>query len=435
MFHRILAITRKTFFYYFLSPAYGIIIFLLLLLPFWCLRLEGDGTALGKFKIYSTYTFLLATIILVGTNIFTSCTVLTRDWRRKSIFLLDIKPVKRWEILAGKWLGIIFLNITLLAILFFSIFLSSKFLSRYYLPELRGEKNVFLTYQKILPSSQKSLPSSEVHSLLPGVGKERPAEEGKASYSVLPGAHVTWLFQGIAPTENTLILNYKFFTAKKEETKVIGFWIIGDPSSKNLFRYQSEVKAGETHKIRIPPWTLNDKGELWVTYFNIDPLERSVVFPKEEITLLTPWGNYWLNLIFGEFLLLLIISFVVFLGITLTTMTSTITGIIGTLVFTSISFARDILGAFVHFFVETGGKKTAGVSIYTHFTNGLLTFLKHLLPPLGECLSHNYVGNGIVPPLSLLGKLFVEVFLLKGLGVFLIGVLYFTRRELGIPNE
>ena len=435
MFQRIRSLSYRTFKNIFFTPASLLIALLIFLIPLWALRLEGDGTAVGKFRIFTTYTFLLASFLLIGLNIFISSLVLSRDWKRKSLYLLDVKPVRRWEILVGKWLGIQILNIVLLLFLYLSLVLSSYILEKRILPRLTGKKDILTTYIKVFPTAEKlgahrmSPDSSPLTSPELTTGEK----EKRVSLSIPPGSNATWIFEGIREGKSFLILQYRFYTAGKKEKKVGGVWMIGDPGTRKVFHFETEVTPGEIHQLRIPP-EMVQKGRISVTYFNGDVEKRSVVFPRGEVNLLVPWGNYWLNLVMGEFMLYLILSFTSFVGLAFTTAISSITSIMATFTLVVLSFARP----FVKILLDT---LLQNIKSQPHFTFIprisflLVSSLNRILPPLDKCLPHVFLGNSLIPPLSLVGKLFLEITLLKGGIIFLLGILYFSRKEIGIPNE
>jgi hypothetical protein len=85
---------------------------LLLLMPF---VLRGDDTLSGKLQNFLSYSFAVLSILLGLATIFFSCSTLSREFRTSSIQMVVVKPVTRFEILLGKWLGIMALNTLLLA--------------------------------------------------------------------------------------------------------------------------------------------------------------------------------------------------------------------------------------------------------------------------------------------------------------------------------
>jgi len=80
------------------------------------LVIKDDGTAQGFIQIILTYTLSCITVLLGLATLWLSCGTLARDIEECQIQVVATKPVARWQIWLGKWLGIVSLNAVLLAI-------------------------------------------------------------------------------------------------------------------------------------------------------------------------------------------------------------------------------------------------------------------------------------------------------------------------------
>src|SRR5450631_1190046 len=80
------------------------------------LVIKDDGTAQGFTQIILTYTLSAITALLGLSTIWLACGTLARDIEECQIQVVATKPIARWQIWLGKWLGIVSLNATLLAI-------------------------------------------------------------------------------------------------------------------------------------------------------------------------------------------------------------------------------------------------------------------------------------------------------------------------------
>jgi len=73
---------------------------------------------LGRFqkslKIILTYTLSAVTTLLGISTLWLSCGTLARDIEECQIQVIATKPIARWQIWLGKWLGIASLNAVLL---------------------------------------------------------------------------------------------------------------------------------------------------------------------------------------------------------------------------------------------------------------------------------------------------------------------------------
>ena len=80
------------------------------------LVIQDDGTAQGFTQIILTYTLSVITVLLGISTLWLACGTLARDIEECQMQVVATKPVGRWQIWLGKWLGIVTLNAALLAI-------------------------------------------------------------------------------------------------------------------------------------------------------------------------------------------------------------------------------------------------------------------------------------------------------------------------------
>src|SRR6187455_477721 len=78
--------------------------------------LKDDGTARGFTQILLTYTLTTITALLGLSTLWLACGTLARDIEECQIQVVATKPIARWQIWLGKWLGIMSLNAVLLAL-------------------------------------------------------------------------------------------------------------------------------------------------------------------------------------------------------------------------------------------------------------------------------------------------------------------------------
>ena len=120
---RILAIAKLTWKAAFRFRLFWVLGGLLLLcvigLP---LLIKDDGTARGFTQILLTYTLGVITTLLGFCTLWLSCGTLARDIEEAQMQVVAVKPVARWEIWLGKWLGLVALNAALLLLAGGSVF-------------------------------------------------------------------------------------------------------------------------------------------------------------------------------------------------------------------------------------------------------------------------------------------------------------------------
>src|SRR5262245_30270217 len=74
------------------------------------LLIKDDGTARGFIQIMLTYTLSVVTTLLGFSTLWLACGTLARDIEDCSLQMVVVKPIARWQIWVGKWLGILLLN-------------------------------------------------------------------------------------------------------------------------------------------------------------------------------------------------------------------------------------------------------------------------------------------------------------------------------------
>src|SRR3954453_22882011 len=80
------------------------------------LLLKDDQTARGFIQLLLTYNLTVITTLLGLSTLWLACGTLARDIEDCQIQMVAVKPIARWQIWLGKWLGLLSLNAALLAI-------------------------------------------------------------------------------------------------------------------------------------------------------------------------------------------------------------------------------------------------------------------------------------------------------------------------------
>lgn len=89
----------------------GMLVLNVLVLP---LVLKGDGSAKGMVNVLLTYTMAMVLVLLGTTTVWLACGTLSRDVAECQMQLVATKPIPRWQVWLGKWLGIMSFNAVLL---------------------------------------------------------------------------------------------------------------------------------------------------------------------------------------------------------------------------------------------------------------------------------------------------------------------------------
>src|SRR5213075_1414416 len=101
--------------------------------------IKHDGTAQGFTQILLTYTLGAITTLLGFATLWLACGTLARDVEECQMQMVAVKPIARWEIWAGKWTGIMFLNLLLLALSGVAVYLLMQWRSGQLSPETQEQ--------------------------------------------------------------------------------------------------------------------------------------------------------------------------------------------------------------------------------------------------------------------------------------------------------
>ena len=271
---QILAIARltiKAVVRYRLLPVLAVLLVLVVVgLP---LMLKHDGTARALVQIVITYTLSAVTAILGLVTLWLATGTLARDVEDCSMQMVAVKPIARWQIWLGKWLGIMGLNFALLGLSGLSIYL----LIQWRAAGLPDKQQAILRNELLIArGSLKEVPpdlDADVEKIL----KERLKEIGalangadlatvrkdvkeflKSQYQAVPPKQVRrWVIEpGLVreQLENTPVyLRVKFrssqYSSKPEpyETR----WEIGPPNATNRVRIIRGLTTDTFHEFGV----------------------------------------------------------------------------------------------------------------------------------------------------------------------------------------
>src|SRR6185436_6344616 len=217
--------------------------------------IKDDGTAQGFTQILLTYTLSVITGLLGLSTLWLACGTLARDIEECQMQMVAVKPIARWQIWLGKWLGIMSLNAALLAISGAGVFFLLQWRATK-LPEaeqkiLRNEVLVARGSAKP-PSLEKEVEAETARRLKVTLEKTRVSnldekllrqqikEQLKAEVQIVPpGFERNWHVElGVARhflRDRPLYLRVKFNTADKSPTGTfVALWQVGPPESPQI---------------------------------------------------------------------------------------------------------------------------------------------------------------------------------------------------------
>lgn len=269
------------------------------------LLMKGDGTLAGRVQTFLSYSFWSLGFILGMLTIFVACNSLAADVADKHVYLSATKPIARWQILLGKWVGVAVLDLVLLVVGGGMIFGTVSYMRT--LPGTHDRDHQVLETEVLTSRAgvRVRLPVEEFNAAIERQ-IERLREEGRLSAgeadaqravreqkyaelvrdfrTVEPGFARSWLFEDlrVARDPQRLVhVRYKFSLSREPPlTNMRFFWLFGD-RGKGARQYRRDVEdpQDQVRSVEVPADAIGNDGSLLVTLVNRDPDDPSLVFP------------------------------------------------------------------------------------------------------------------------------------------------------------
>jgi hypothetical protein len=266
------------------------------------LLIKDDGTARGFTQILLTYTLSVITGLLGLSTLWLACGTMARDVEECQIQLVAVKPVARWQIWLGKWLGILSLNAALLALSGASVYALLLWRATR-LPAAEQtvlHNEVLVARGSLKPPDfnqeieheteqrlQKRLKQNPVPAAaLPEV-RRQIKERVKAELQVVPPGYTRVWQIHLGDLRNSLRdqplqLRIKFNAADKSPSGTfVGLWQVGNPGKTAYKAYEPMSLAPDTyHEFDVPPNLFDDAGVLTIAFRNLN--DTSLIFPLQD---------------------------------------------------------------------------------------------------------------------------------------------------------
>lgn len=280
------------------------------------LILKDDGTARGFTQILMTYTLSAITGLLGLCTLWLACGTLARDVEECQMQLVAVKPVPRWKIWLGKWLGLVTLSGVMLFLAGTCVY-ALLFYRAARLPE--DQKSVL--FKEVLVARGTARPpdfQNEIAAETDRRLRERLAqqphlkadlaevrrqieEQVKAEYQIVPPGYVKlWQvdlgLQRMFLQGRPMHLRIKFNAAATSETGTFtGLWQVGVPETPRVWRSSPMSLAPDTHhEFEIPPDLWDNRGILTIAFLNANNV--TLLFPLQDGIEVLYWqGGFLLN--------------------------------------------------------------------------------------------------------------------------------------------
>ncbi len=306
-------------------------------LPF---TIRGDGTVTGHAVILLHYTLGLSFVLLALAAMWLACTGVAADLSERRLDLVAVKPVRRWQIWFGKWLGLVFVMALLVGATGGATWALLRWTMRAgaLAPDDRAllERDVYRTREAVGPDlsvidadARRRLETWTRQGQIPAGLSDAQAYASirtrlaMAALTVGPGERRSWTFVLPAgrPEAGEWGLRYRFASSHRGDTRgVAGEWAVRPAGASGAWT-RAEAAAPEIAQILPVPASAAagaPGGRVEVEYANAGvPGEPSVMFYQDGgLEFLLPRDGLGANFVRALLVVLFGLAFVTALGLT-----------------------------------------------------------------------------------------------------------------------
>ncbi|MGA2914480.1 MAG: hypothetical protein ABSE89_00425 [Sedimentisphaerales bacterium] len=450
---RIWAVAKNTFVSSMRMRIAIVFMFLLVvLLPVLSLTSTGDGTAIGRVQSFISYGLGLVAFLLSVLTIIVSCYTLSSDIKHKQIYTVITKPIRRFELIIGKVLGVVLLDLLLLVVfssIIYSLtlqmprfvktdedekarldneFFTARAALKIHIDEQKVENRVQEAYNELVKTGQLGEGRTKE-----GVLKELRDAEKFSRHSAEPGGTVFWEFENVKPmqVDANIFVRFKFNASQEPPDKnIYGVWYVGD--YRQIESGQQKMKTPiygiprkdtieSRHEFEVPADAVASDGYLAVVFYNEPMNETTTIFPVEDgLEVLYKAGSFSDNFLRATVVIFARLVFLAALGVSL----STWLGFPVAILCCFTVFSMGVINGFVVQSFDYLGKNVK--LFYTFVVKPLIW----LLPKFDESFNINkYLIEAKQINIVFMAEA-IGVLLLKSLILLLAGFLIFAKREI-----
>ncbi|MGC8886829.1 MAG: ABC transporter permease [Verrucomicrobiia bacterium] len=427
----------------------ALLVMAVVLLP---LMIKHDGTARGFTQILLTYTLSAITALLGISTLWLSCGTLSRDIEECQIQLVATKPIPRWQIWLGKLVGIITLDLVMLALSGAAVY----FLLIYRAGKLSEKEQAILRNEVLVARSSLREPLPDLKPDVDRILKERLKsaqlspdeirdlrkqieEQVKAAHQIVPKDYRReWVIDASKAMDSArlgrpLFLRVKFYAAQPTfGGSYLCIWRIGSDKSQRVVELEQNLPGETFNEFPIPPEVIGSDGKLVISFINRN--QTALLFPLEEgFEVLYYEGGFAINFIRGLLIILFWLALLAAMGLAASSFLSFPVAAFATMSVMVLFFSSGMLRSSVEEQTVFGRDHETGKPINPLMDTLMLPVFKFTLKIVDLAQSFSpvdYLSAGRTISWFDLLKAFLQVVVFLG-GIFaLIGISAFYRREL-----
>jgi hypothetical protein len=435
-----------------LKIAAAFIVLLLVLLPLIGFTATGDGTVKGRLQTFVSYGLSLTNLLLCLLTVILSVYSLTSDIQQRQIYTVITKPIRRFQLLVGKLLGVILLDVVLL-VLFAGIIYAITIYTPSFVDTTDDDRvaldNEFFTARASLIPAEVDVTkdvinlykeldkNAQLEGIFPGLSREEiigqlTTQKKLESRAAAVGQEILWEFHNVRPEEpnQSLFIRFKYdVSVNPPDSQVYSQWFVGDyrqvkygqKIETRIYSFERKDPIRTSREIEVPADAVAQDGYLAVGFVNVPLNNTVVIFPLEDgLELLYKADTFTANFLRAALLILCRLIFLACLGILAASFLSFPVAILFCLVF----FLTANFGGFVIESLDYVGGNLSSVYAYT------LKPILRVLPQFDESNPSKFLVPGRLLSWSLVGRTMGYMVCIKALLLLLLGLLIFSYREI-----
>ncbi len=319
-----------------------VFVFIVLRLPF---TLKGDETLAGRVQAFLSYALGALGLFASLATIFFSCATLTGELTTRSLHLVVTKPVHRFEILLGKWLGVNLLNLLVVglsaaAIYGFAVYIRNQ-PAEFERDRVKLRDVVWTARVAANPTppdfekmAREHVEQLEKQGQTFSRGKEAAIRQYAKDLAdqwltIPPGHDRVFVFENLKPPEDRDVAYQVRFRARgthlPADAKLHLGWVILDPETHvPLDTLETQERASEMHQFLLRAANVIKNGRIVLGVTNLDPRARATIYfdGRDSIQVLYKVGTFEGNYLKTIVLLLCRLAFLSALGVFFSTFVS-----------------------------------------------------------------------------------------------------------------
>ncbi|MEN6386577.1 MAG: hypothetical protein ABFD79_15470 [Phycisphaerales bacterium] len=333
-----------------MKTAIVFMLLLIILLPIMSLTTTGDGTIKGRIQSFISYGLGLTGLLLSILTIVVACHTLSTDIKHKRIYSVITKPIRRFEFVLGKVLGVVILDFLLLVVfssVIYALVLQMPKFAKANAEDIQQLKNEFFTARASLKMSvdtdmlkarvedayknMKAAGELDQNKSKEAVMNELMASAKYSMFSAEPGGMVLWEFNNVKPFDANDILYVRLkFNASQipPDNLLYGVWYVGDyrqvqsgeQAKTPIYAVPRKDVAKTVREFQVPADAVAADGYLAIVFVNEPANNSTIIFSEEDgLEVLYKAGSFSANYLRAVLVIFSRLVFFAILGVSLTT--------------------------------------------------------------------------------------------------------------------